>query len=289
MYPRFSISPTTGAVSVLVPLERDGPQGHLLHRLTVTATERGGVGLSAEAVVEIQVEDINDNSPVFARKNYSAVLSGEVVAGTEVITVTATDLDDPDTEDNGRLTYSLGEEQAEFTIEPESGVVRSAVCCLAPGSEYRLEVVATDGGGQTDSAMLHVSVLELAGGQGEFGKLMASRLEVLQAHCRTQDRWPGINSNVMYVLEVGREEEEMEARPCCRRSSWSGARSTRRPRPTGCTTCCTWRAGAGRRWRPPRLATPTSPTTRPGRWRRPCPTPGCWRWRGSRAPPGCSS
>ena len=179
---------------MLVPLERDGPQGHLLHRLTVTATERGGVGLSAEAVVEIQVEDINDNSPVFARKNYSAVRSGEVVVGTEVITVTATDLDDPDTEDNGRLTYSLGKEQAEFTIEPESGVVRSTVCCLAPGSQYRLEVVATDGGGQTDSAMLHVSVLELAGGQGEFGKLMASRQEVLQAHCRSRDRLIGFKA-----------------------------------------------------------------------------------------------
>lgn len=69
--------------------------------------------------------------------------------------VFATDLDDPKSK-NSQVRYSIGKNvvdegtgSALFTVDAETGLLTTALCCLdrerAP--RYRLQVVAADGGG----------------------------------------------------------------------------------------------------------------------------------------------
>ncbi|KAG7163561.1 Neural-cadherin-like 1, partial [Homarus americanus] len=58
----FSISPSTGHIHLLRPLDRDAPSGRARWKLWVTATD--GVH-NAHAQVHVNVKDINDNAPFF--------------------------------------------------------------------------------------------------------------------------------------------------------------------------------------------------------------------------------
>ena len=127
--------------------------------------------------------------------------------------VTATDLDDPNTDDNGLVTYSLEKGQELFKIDPQSGLVTAKVT-LGRGI-WRAEVIAEDGGGLTGVAKLVVTVgeveLELEKEEEEemraerrrrFVTEQQTRLDTLDSYCSTKQQWPGLNSNVIYVLQV---------------------------------------------------------------------------------------
>uniref|UniRef100_A0A803VIU0 Cadherin-23 n=1 Tax=Ficedula albicollis TaxID=59894 RepID=A0A803VIU0_FICAL len=66
---------------------------------TVRASDNGSPRRSAEIPVYLQIVDINDNNPVFSQPSYQ-----NEPAGTSVITMSATDLDEGD---NGVVTYSI--------------------------------------------------------------------------------------------------------------------------------------------------------------------------------------
>lgn len=70
--------------------------------------------------------------------------------------VSAWDADDAIEGTNARLTYSIEKNvideksgEAIFAVHPESGLVRTALCCLDRETtpEYNIQVVASDGGG----------------------------------------------------------------------------------------------------------------------------------------------
>lgn len=73
-----------------------------------------------------------------------------------VMTMTAVDYDDPNEGTNAKLVYSIEKNVIEeetgqpiFEIEPETGVIKTAVCCLdrERTPDYSIQVVAMDGGG----------------------------------------------------------------------------------------------------------------------------------------------
>jgi len=73
-----------------------------------------------------------------------------------VMTMTAVDYDDPNEGTNARLIYSIEKNVIEeetgspiFEIESETGVIKTAVCCLdrERTPDYSIQVVAMDGGG----------------------------------------------------------------------------------------------------------------------------------------------
>lgn len=57
------------------------------HYLTVKATAGGKQSLSDMATVTIHLLDINDNSPVFSQKIYSAIVSEDTRLASTVLTV----------------------------------------------------------------------------------------------------------------------------------------------------------------------------------------------------------
>jgi len=210
----FSINPTSGAVSLVQPLERDGSGGKTVHRLTVTAREGG---LEAQAKLDVVVKDVNDNEPKFEVDEYRVdkMEFDMVKEGEELTKVIATDLDDPATDDNGVVTYSLESGQEHFKIDPQSGLVTAKVT-LERGI-WRAGLIAEDGGGLTGAATLVVIVGEVeeevekvdeedVKGERRRRFLMdqQTRLDTLDSYCSTKQQWPGLNSNVIYVLQERR-------------------------------------------------------------------------------------
>lgn len=88
--------------------------------------------------------------------------------GMVVMTMTAVDYDDPSEGTNARLVYSIEKNVIEeetgspiFEIESDTGVIKTAVCCLdrERTPDYSIQVVAMDGGGLKGSILLmHFSV-----------------------------------------------------------------------------------------------------------------------------------
>lgn len=84
-----------------------------------------------------------------------------------VMTMTATDYDDPNEGTNAKLKYTIEQNQVNenheliFAIDQDTGVISTAVCCLDREAiaEYTIKVVATDGGGLQGN--YHVKVIYL--------------------------------------------------------------------------------------------------------------------------------
>jgi protocadherin Fat 1/2/3 len=119
---KFRIEPDTGLVSVAGEIDHERAKEYFL---TVQARDGGTPPLSNHATVNITVLDTNDNAPEFTQESYSTSLSEKSVVGSDVIAVTATDLDKGM---NGVVTYRLvhGDPQNQFRVDPRDGAVSLA-------------------------------------------------------------------------------------------------------------------------------------------------------------------
>lgn len=94
----FVINAQTGAITTTRALDRELVSGYLL---TVTARDGGLPALSDTTDVEISVTDMNDNPPVFESPQYQGSVTEDVLVGTSVLRVSATD---NDIGSNGRVS-----------------------------------------------------------------------------------------------------------------------------------------------------------------------------------------
>lgn len=99
---------------------------------------------------------MNDNAPVFPQGSYNGNVTENGTAGMFVMTMKAEDYDDPSEGSNAKLTYTIEKNAIDedtglplFDIDPATGVIKTAVCCLdrEKTPDYSLQIVATDGGG----------------------------------------------------------------------------------------------------------------------------------------------
>lgn len=122
----------------------------------VLATDGGG--RSATATVMLQIQDQNDNDPVFEPRVYEAIVGEDATPGTPVLTVTAADRDE-----NPRLHYTLvgGNVRGRFSIGSQNGHGLISVAQPLDFKQERrfvLTVQATDSGGRSDTATVYVNV-----------------------------------------------------------------------------------------------------------------------------------
>ncbi|XP_017289255.1 cadherin-23 [Kryptolebias marmoratus] len=141
---KFSIS-SIGELSTRVKLDSDeGP-----HNYSVRVSITNGV-TSDIAVVEVQVTDINDNSPVFASNSETKSVPEDTEIGSNITTLSATDKDNGF---NKEIRYSLRGGEGRFSIDPVSGMVSlAAELDRETTAEYNLLVVAEDQGRPAKSA-----------------------------------------------------------------------------------------------------------------------------------------
>lgn len=143
-FKQFSIDFNTGVLYVIQPLDFET---HPAYKLNVRATD-SLTGAHSDVFVDIILEDVNDNAPVFLSKAYYANISEAAVIGTYVLQVAAKD---SDTGNNQEVFFQLVEEKGKssdyFTIDRDTGVISLAqVLDHEEIQQHQLRVRAVDGG-----------------------------------------------------------------------------------------------------------------------------------------------
>ncbi|XP_077448375.1 protocadherin Fat 3 isoform X3 [Stigmatopora argus] len=153
----FSIDPVSGVVVLEKPLDRESQDSY---RLCVRATDQAGIqgALFSQVDLTVLVLDVNDNAPVFQRREYTVTVPEDVAVGTEVLRVLATSAD---IGPNAEISYRIrsGNEMAKFSIDRNLGSIFVVddldfeVC-----KDYYLTVEAWDGGKPPLSAATMVTI-----------------------------------------------------------------------------------------------------------------------------------
>ncbi|KAL1131312.1 hypothetical protein AAG570_010930 [Ranatra chinensis] len=146
----FSINSSTGEIRVSGNGSIDREKIPMLRFLAIASdTPQGGVNQKKTSVpVLIEVEDVNDNAPMFNAAEYSAVVLENVAQGTSVVNLTATDLD---TGLGGIIEYEFIQQieaNGLFSINKDTGEVKTKKPLTGKGrtEPYILSVRAQDGG-----------------------------------------------------------------------------------------------------------------------------------------------
>ncbi|NWX47495.1 FAT2 protein, partial [Steatornis caripensis] len=138
----FNIDASTGQITTAQVLDYEKNQQF---RMKVRAADHGMPPLSSDALVIVDVTDINDNPPEFSQLQYEAKISEMATCGHIVIKVQALD---PDSGDTTRLEYVIlsGNDNRHFTINSTSGIISMFNRCKKDlDSSYNLRVSASDG------------------------------------------------------------------------------------------------------------------------------------------------
>uniref|UniRef100_A0A669CLF0 Cadherin 8 n=1 Tax=Oreochromis niloticus TaxID=8128 RepID=A0A669CLF0_ORENI len=143
----FAINEKTGDIHAMKRLDREEKAEY-----TLTAKVTNAItGQLLEPMTEfiIKVQDINDNAPKFTEGPYHAAVEEMSAVGTSVITVTATDADDPVYGNSAKLVYSILEGQPYFSVDPNSATIRIALHGMdrEMREDYQVVIQAKDMGG----------------------------------------------------------------------------------------------------------------------------------------------
>nr|XP_046262776.1 protocadherin Fat 2 isoform X2 [Scatophagus argus] len=140
----FHIDFKTGVLTITNPLDYESQS---MHVLTVRATD-SVTGAFSDASIEIEVEDVNDNAPVFSKLMYSVVIAEGLPTGTSMIQLSASDRDSGR---NKELTFQMikteGNDTDFFEIDPHSGLIfTKQVLDHEHTKHFNLKVKVTDNG-----------------------------------------------------------------------------------------------------------------------------------------------
>ena len=107
-------------------------------------------------MVKIQLEDANDNPPIFDQSFYIRTINNSLGLNTVIADVSASDRDSGN---NSVITYSFAPLSSSrgFELNSSTGEVFISNSTLIPG-DYYLDIVATDGGTPAMSAQATVFV-----------------------------------------------------------------------------------------------------------------------------------
>ncbi|XP_056112616.1 cadherin-7a [Rhinichthys klamathensis goyatoka] len=144
----FTIDENTGDIHATKRLDREE---QAYYTLRAQAQDRAtSLPVEPESEFVIKVQDINDNEPKFLDGPYNAQVPEMSPVGTSVVEVKATDADDPTYGNSARVVYSILEGQPYFSVEPKTGIVRTALPNMdrEARDQYLLVIQAKDMVGQ---------------------------------------------------------------------------------------------------------------------------------------------
>ncbi|XP_043912879.1 cadherin-23 [Protopterus annectens] len=216
---RFGINPTTGDIYILARLDREIKD---YYTLTAVAKDNPGDISSRRRENSVQVlitvKDVNDYRPEFSKQWYSTSVYENEPAGTSVITMTATDLDEGD---NAVLMYSIDGQGDAFKIDQNTGLI-SSKRLLHSYETFNVTVIATDKGRPPlwGSTTVHVNVIDVNDNRPMFvlppnGTILKIPEEIPPGSLIYQvfaiDRDEGLNAEVRYAfLKTGAGSKDWE-------------------------------------------------------------------------------
>lgn len=136
----FRINASSGDIALLKPLDREQQSEYIL---TLVAMDTGSPPLTGTGIVRVEVQDINDNGPVFELQSYHATVRENLPSGTHLLRPTATDRD---AGLNAKLRFNLlGEHMSRFHIDSETGEITTATSLdREETAVYHLTLMAQD-------------------------------------------------------------------------------------------------------------------------------------------------
>ncbi|UYV64338.1 FAT4 [Cordylochernes scorpioides] len=154
----FSLNPQTGAFTLISHLDFDQTQHYIV---VVRAQDSGTPSLSSTATVYFNVQDVNDNAPLFDPVAYSTEVPEDVALGSSILQVSATDID---AGENGEIVYDIveGNTGEHFAISANGTVFTVRSLDREVQSFYNLVVRATDQAQPVDrrlSSTVQVSII----------------------------------------------------------------------------------------------------------------------------------
>ena len=141
--PYFEIDINSGLVTTAASFDREKKRSY---QIRITGKDGGPDRQEAERLmgfcqVEIMIDDVNDNPPVFGNKRYETSVKEDSEIGQTVLQVSATD---KDTGSNALITYSFEKLNTHFSISSVTGIITTNRSLAS--SEYAFSVVARDNG-----------------------------------------------------------------------------------------------------------------------------------------------
>ncbi|CAG5125060.1 unnamed protein product, partial [Candidula unifasciata] len=143
-YQQFSIDEQSGQIILVDSLDREREASYLL------LVKAADASASNTASVSVIVDDVNDNPPRFKSSLFRSVISIKAPPGSTVLTVEATDADDPNFNNYGTVRYQLSG-SSNFRINQTTGVISSTAALNTGPRSYTLTVTATDSGNSTEA------------------------------------------------------------------------------------------------------------------------------------------
>ena len=138
----FSINSSTGVVSVESALDRETRSSY---ELMITASDQASQNqMSSTATLFVNIEDVNDNPPVFSQLSYAEIVEELTPVNKIIFTVAASDID---LGVNSQVSYTIGSQSGDFfVIESSTGAITLKRTLSGFGVQHNLTVRATDSG-----------------------------------------------------------------------------------------------------------------------------------------------
>uniref|UniRef100_A0A4W5LZW4 Cadherin-10 n=1 Tax=Hucho hucho TaxID=62062 RepID=A0A4W5LZW4_9TELE len=163
----FTIDENNGDLHANKRLDREDKAYYTLRATVVN--KNTGMKLEPETEFIVKLHDINDNEPIFTKELYTVSVPERSNMGTSVTQVTATDADDSMYGNSAKLRYSISQGHPYFSVEPDTGIIRTA---LGPGEmdrekreHYQVVIEAKDMAGQrgglTGTTMVNITLTDV--------------------------------------------------------------------------------------------------------------------------------
>ncbi|XP_076844234.1 protocadherin Fat 4 isoform X2 [Brachyhypopomus gauderio] len=201
----FTIGRHTGVIQTATELDRE--QGEGLYLLDVYAIEsEASQPRTQKAEVEITLQDINDNPPVFLTDMLDVTVQENVGDGFRIMQLTASDADEGP---NALVTYTIisGADDS-FRVDPESGdLIATKRLDRERRSKYSL-LVRADDGQQSSDVRVNITVSDVNDHTPKFSRAVYSfdvpedvTAGSIVAAILASDSDSGVNGEITYALE----------------------------------------------------------------------------------------
>ncbi|XP_065118799.2 cadherin-18 [Paramisgurnus dabryanus] len=144
----FIINEVTGDIHATKSLDREKKSHYVLHAQAIDRNTHKPLEPESEFIIKVQ--DINDNAPKFPDGPFVTSVPEMSEIGMSVFQVTATDADDPTYGNSARVVYSVLHGQPYFSVDPKTGIIRTALADMdrEAREHYSVVIQAKDMAGQ---------------------------------------------------------------------------------------------------------------------------------------------
>ncbi|XP_077984581.1 protocadherin Fat 4-like [Glandiceps talaboti] len=214
---RFGIFPD-GSLYVKNALDRELVE---VYTLTISAFDNGVPQRSSSAQVVVNVQDANDNRPLFTNQTYYFYLQEELPSSSYVGKIIASDQDQGT---NSELRFSLSTVQSDFTINALNGEVsstrtfdREELIRNGISTMFELNAVVHDNGNiqLEDEAVIYIYITDINDNSPQFVSSLytasiseTAMINTPVVHAVAYDDDSGTNAEITYTITSGNDDNK---------------------------------------------------------------------------------